>query len=171
MTHRELGLVMRQYKFIALGILFSATLMSAQTKPVLMGSPTGVEGEALIKGMAVDADARPISDAPVRLRNLDTKEIEQKSTTNAVGEFTFTVKPGIPYVVEIAGKNGRILAVGDVIIAQPGEVVSALLSIAAKVSGGAGLFSDSLGSVISAAAGMGVTAVETTVRPFVSPER
>ena len=136
-----------------------------------MAVPTGARGEALISGMAIDADGRPIPAAPVRLRNLDTKEIELSTDTNALGEFTFTVHPGVPYVVEIASRSGRILAVGDVVIAQVGDVALSLVAIAAKVPSAAGLFSDSLGSVISAAAGMGVTALETTVRPFVSPER
>lgn len=156
---------MRQCKFIALGVLLSAALVSAQT------APAAVRGQALISGIAVDADAIPIPNAPVQLRNLDTRVLEQKKQANAVGEFAFAVQPGIPYVVEIADASGRILAVGDVVVAQAGEVVGALIAIAAKVPNSAGLFTDSIASVISAAAGMGVTAVETTVLPFVSPER
>ena len=160
---------MRQFKMIALGILFSTVLTSAQT--VRVSVPTGARGQALLSGTAVDADGRPIPYAPVRLRNLDTKEIELRADTNVLGEFTFTVLPGVPYVVEIADKSDRILAVGDVVVAQLGDVAHSLVAIAAKVPSAAGLFSDSLGSVISSAAGMGVTALENTVRPFVSPER
>jgi hypothetical protein len=180
---------MRQCKFIALGILLSATFASAQTgtstavapgtqtavtpgaPTAVTGTPTAVRGEALISGVAVDADLVAIAHAPVRLRNLDTRAVEQTKSANSVGEFTFAVRPAVPYVVEIVDSKGRILAVTDVVVAQPGEVAAAIITIAAKIPGAAGLFSDSLGSVISAAAGMGVTAVETTVRPFVSPER
>ena len=165
---------MRHGRLIALCVLLSAALASAQGRPATLArasSPAVGRGEALIRGTAIDADLIPIPSAPVRLRNLESRLVEQRQTATTAGEFTFAVRPGIPYVVEIADPSGRIVAVGDVVIPQAGEVVGALIAIAAKAPSAAGLFTDSLGSVISAAAGMGVTAVETTVLPFVSPEK
>ena len=165
---------MRYSPLIALCVLLPAALVSAQGRqaaPAHTNSPAIGRGEALISGTAIDADLIPIPSAPVRLRNLESRLVEQRQTASTAGQFTFAVRPGIPYVVEIADASGRIVAVGDVLIPQAGEVVGALVAIAAKVPTAAGLFTDSLGSVISAAAGMGVTAVETTVLPFVSPEK
>jgi hypothetical protein len=165
---------MRNAYVIVVALLLSTAMAAAQGRSTAPSRNVAVAGaplEALINGTAIDADLIPIPNAPVRLRNLESRDIEQRKMADATGDFSFTVRAGIPYIVEIADSTGRILAVGDVVIAQPGDVVGALVAIAAKVPSTAGLFTDSIGSVISSAAGMGVTAVENTVLPFVSPER
>ena len=66
--------------------------------------------------------------ATVRLRNLQTNKVEQTTTANERGEFSFAALPDVPYVVEIADYTGRIVAVGDVITAQAGEVAGAVVA-------------------------------------------
>lgn len=131
----------------------------------------GAGAQSLINGTAVDANASPLSTARVRLRNLQTNQIEQVATSNQIGEFSFVATPEVPYVVEIADYAGRIVAVGDVITAQAGEVAGAVVSIPARLPALAGVFGDTAGSVVSAASSTGITAVETTVLPLLSPER
>ena len=131
----------------------------------------GAGSQALINGMAIDGNASPLPNATVRLRNLQSNRIEQVSTTNQIGEFSFVAIPEVPYVVEIADYAGRIVAVGDVLTAQAGEVAGTVVSIPTRLPAPAGVFSDTAGAVVSAATGIGLTAVEAIVLPALSPER
>ena len=77
----------------------------------------------------------------------------------------------MPYVVEIAGEAGRIFAASDVITTQLGEVAGAMITIPAPLPAIAELFRDTAGSVLSAATGTGMTALDATVAPVASPEK
>lgn len=173
---------MRQSLTFALaGVFLSAALVSAQlvrpvARPIAPLGPSatttsGGAGQALISGTAVDAGETPLPNATVRLRNLQTNQVEKETTASPVGEFSFAARPEVPYVVEIADAAGRVVAVGDVIIAQAGDVAGAIVAIPTKLPALAGMFTDTAGSVVSAATGTGVTAVGSGVLPFLSPEK
>jgi hypothetical protein len=123
----------------------------------------------MIHGTAVDTNASPVPNAAVRLRNLQTNQVEQLSTANQVGEFTFVAQPEIPYVVEIADQAGQVIAVGDVIVAQTGEVAGALVALPTRLPALAGVFGDTSGSVVAAATGTGITKLESTILPVEPP--
>lgn len=125
---------------------------------------------SLINGVALDSSRSPLPNVRVRLRNLDVNEIEQVATANGVGEFSFAARPNVPYVVEIADQAGRILAVGDVVVANAGEVAGAVVSLPSRLPALAGVFGDTASSVMSAATGTGLTVVDPTL-PKVSPTR
>ena len=170
---------MRLLKLVALGALLSSATLSAQivrpigpaAPPTTVGPAVPTPGVALISGTAVDAEAVPMPGAPLRLRNLRTNLIEKQANANPTGQFSFVVRPELPYVVEVADAVGRIVAVSDVVVAQAGEVAAAVVEVPVRATAVAGVFADTAGSVISAAAGLGVTVVEAAVLPFVSPER
>lgn len=126
--------------------------------------------KSLINGVAVDSTQTPIPNATVRLRNLEANEIEQKATANQLGEFSFVAQPNVPYVVEIVDRAGRIVAVGDVIVANAGEVAGAVVALPSRLPALAGVFADTASSVISAATGTGLTVVDPAL-PKVSPTR
>ena len=127
---------------------------------------------SIVHGTAVDNRSRPLPGAKVQLRNLQINEIEQVESANQLGEFTFVVQPEVPYVVEIADRAGRIIAVGNVITAQVGEVAGAVVAIPTGLPALAGVFGETAGSVISAASSAGITAIEATMsETSVSPER
>ena len=126
--------------------------------------------QSLINGVAVDGDQMPLKYASVRLRNLGVNAIEQVATANELGEFSFPVRPGIPYVVEIADQAGRVVAVGDVVLANVGEVAGAVVALPSRPPALAAMFGDTASSVISAATGIGVTVVDPAL-PKVSPTR
>jgi hypothetical protein len=86
-----------------------------------------------------------------------------------LGEFTFAARPEVPYVVEIADAAGRVVAVGDVIIAATGDVAAAVVSIPSRLPAVAGVFSDTAGSVVSAVVSTGVTVIPPP--PPLSPEQ
>jgi hypothetical protein len=125
---------------------------------------------AVLRGKAVDVDTTPVPNARVRLRNLGTREVEHVGTANTVGEFSFDMRPETPYVVEVANEAGRVIAVGDVIVAHSGDVASAVVALPTRVSALTGAFAETKGSVVSAASASGIT-TEATVLPFVSPEK
>lgn len=164
-------------KIALAGAFLSAVIVSAQIeRPVgPLGTPTtsGPEraGQALISGRAVDAGEVPLPNVTVRLRNLQTNQVEHTTTVSSIGEFTFVARPEIPYVVEIADAAGRVVAVSDVIVAQPGDVAGAVVAAPTKLPAGTGMFTDTAGSILSAASGLGVTAFETAILPFLSPEK
>ena len=126
--------------------------------------------QSLINGVAVDGKQMPLKYASVRLRNLGENTIEQVATANDLGEFSFSVRPGIPYVVEIADQAGRVVAVGDVVLANVGEVAGAVVALPSRLPALATVFGDTASSVISAATGIGLTVVDPAL-PKVSPTR
>jgi hypothetical protein len=177
-------------KLIALCIVLSGTIASGQTVrpssstgPVV--HPTGPVGppqtltsgmttdgtQSLIHGMAVDTNYSPLPNALVRLRNLQSSLVEQVSNANEMGEFTFPAKPEIPYVVEIASPAGEVLAVGDVVVAQPGAVAAAIVAIPTRLVPLAGVLGNAVNTVVSAATSAGITAVQATATPQLSPEQ
>ena len=123
---------------------------------------------SLINGVAIDSDQTPMPNATIRLRNLEANEIEQIVTSNGLGEFSFVARPDVPYVVEIADRAGRIVAVGDVIMANAGEVAGAVVTLPSRLPALAGVFGDTASSVMSAATGTGLTVVDPTL-PKLSP--
>ena len=122
-------------KFTVAAVLLSTAVVSAQTTlPIgrigpstTATTPTQATGKAVISGTAVDASDTPIPNATVRLRNLVTTQIDQTAVTGSRGQFTFSVRPDVPYVVEIVDAPGRILAVGDVVIPASGDAVATVV--------------------------------------------
>ena len=175
--------MLRRLTVTLMAVALSGTAASAQlVRPVRPNGPpqnvtTGVAtvssvmGQSVIHGTAVDTNASPLPNVSVRLRNLVTSEIEKTSTTNQHGEFTFFVQPDIPYVVEVADRAGRIIAVGNVVTAQAGGVAAAVVLVPLRLPALAGVFGNTAGAVVSSATGTGFTAIAADLRPPVSPDR
>jgi hypothetical protein len=166
------------------GVVLSTSIVTAQpavrsgsaaVKPARQAANAAVQRAAkdvrsLITGVAIDSDQTPLSNATVRLRNIDANEIEQILKANDMGEFTFAARPDVAYVVELADQAGRVLAVGDVIMANAGEVAGAIVALPSRLPALAGVFADTANSVVSAATGTGLTVVDPAL-PKVSPAR
>ena len=164
------------------GVVLSTSIVSAQqaVRPVtaVKARPTVTaaahkparEVKSIINGVAIDSNQTRLPNATVRLRNLEINDIEQVVTANELGEFSFVAQPNVPYVVEVADVSGRVVAVGDVIIANAGEVAGAVVSLPGRLPALAGVFGDTASSVISAATGTGLTVVDPE-QPKVSPTR
>jgi hypothetical protein len=166
------------------GMMLATSIVSAQqasapgtaaVKASRQGAKSAAQRAArdirsLINGTAVDSNQAPLPNAIIRLRNLNVNEIEQVVTANQAGEFSFVARPSVPYVLEIADQAGRVLAVGDVIVANVGEVAGVVISLPSKLPALAGVFADTAGSVMSAATGTGLTVVDPAL-PKVSPNQ
>ena len=148
----------------------TAAVKATRQSPHAAAQRAARDIRSLINGTAVDSHQAPFPNAIVRLRNLTANEIEQVVTANEAGEFTFVARPDVPYVVEIADHAGRIVAVGDVIVANAGEVAGAVVALPSKLPAVAGIFGDTASSVMSAVTGTGLTVVDPTL-PKVSPNQ
>ena len=125
----------------------------------------------MIAGTVSDPQSKPLAEARVRLRNLQTGQIDQTAVTTATGEFRLVTVPEIPYVVELADLEGRIVSISDVIVTHVGEIASTTLSAGARLPALAHLFGNSTGSIIAALAGLGVTAPGGDPLTPLSPEK
>lgn len=164
------------------GVVLATAIVSAQAvrpgtaavkasrQTVTTAARAGRDMRSLINGVAVDGRQSPLPNAMIRLRNLEVNEIEQVVNANQIGEFSFVARPDVPYVIEIADQAGRIIAVGDVIMANVGEVAGAVVSLPSRLPALAGVFSDTATSVMSAAASTGLTVVDPAL-PKVSPTK
>ena len=128
------------------------------------------ETQSLINGVAVTSDQKPLPNANIRLRNLAVNAIEQTVTADEHGQFTFLTRPQIPYVVEIADQAGRTIAVGDVILANAGEVAGAKLVIPTRLPPTARLFDETARAVVVAATETGLAVIDPTL-PKLSPSK
>ena len=128
----------------------------------------GREARSLINGVAMDSDRHPLKQVRLRLRNLEINEVEQTALSSERGEFSFAVRPYVPYVVELTDQTGRVVAVGDIVTTNIGEVAASIVSLPSRLPALAGMFGDTASSVISAATGTGLTVVDPDL-PKVSP--
>ena len=82
-------------------------------KFVQVWRPATVTGQTQIIGMVIDIFQVPVANAKVRLRNLNTGQIEQEAQTNDKGEYVFAiVEPGT-YVVEMVLIDGTVIALSN----------------------------------------------------------
>lgn len=163
------------------GVVLSTSIVSAQQTVRPVNTPPTARpavkagalrpdsgARSLINGVAVDSDRLPLKNVRVRLRNLDVNQIEQTTMSNERGEFSFAVRADVTYVVELTDQSGRVVAVGDVVRTNAGEVAGAVVALPFRLPALAGMFGDTASSVISAATGTGLTVMDPTF-PKVSP--
>ena len=157
---------------LSLAFVLSSALVAAgpaEMPRAVTATLSGNPGKSVIHGTALDMNAAPLPGAQVRLRNLQTRAIEQLATTSIAGEFVFVVLPDIPYVVELSDGPGRVLAVGDVVFTRAREAAGSVVVLPPLVQGYATMFRSTAGAVASAAAGMGMTVLQSA--PPLSPEK
>jgi hypothetical protein len=157
------------------GVVLSTSLVSAQQaiRPGITIKSTQRATrniQSLINGVVIDSDQMPLKYANVRLRDISANVIEQVTTANQLGEFSFVARPGVPYLVEITDRAGRVIAVGDVILTNIGEVAGAVVALPSRAPALAGMFRETATSVISAATIIGLNVVDPAL-PKVSPTR
>jgi hypothetical protein len=122
-----------------------------------------------ISGIAWDANNNPIAGARVRLRNVATTRIVAATLANEAGRFTFDNIEAGSYVVELMDEKGKVLGVGPLFNALPGDTIATFVRLASHAPGIGGLFGNTAAAIVSSAAGLGITAVTATGRD-VSPE-
>jgi hypothetical protein len=161
------------------GIVLSTAVLSSQQAPRPNTRPNAAREssrvaprgiESLINGTAIDQDRKPLPNASIRLRNLQRNEIVQTVTATNSGEFSFAAMPGVPYVVEVADASGRVVAVGDVVVAKEGEVAGSQVALPFRPPVLATVFTDTASSARSAATRAGLLVVDPML-PKLSPTK
>jgi len=140
----------------------------AQTR-ALPGTPQSVF--AVVQGSAISAANTMIAGGVVRLRDIKFGRITDVQTTDTAGHFAFTsVDPG-SYVVELLGKDERVLAASDIVTVEAGRNVSTIVRVPSNVAPG-GFFHSGVPvavAVAAAAAAAGVLAITPGSAPDMSP--
>lgn len=105
----------------ALSVTGGTSLLAQQG---FIPAPTGVRraepwrpalghGDTRIVGSVIDLMQQPVAYARVQLRNLAIGVVEQETTANANGEYSFTVDNPSSYVVEMVMVDGHIVALSN----------------------------------------------------------
>lgn len=165
----------RTLAFAAIGMVLTAVPLHTQGSAAvpLIGAARHVKAassaRSMIAGTVLDPHSKPMIEARVRLRNLQTGRIDQTAVTNRAGEFRLVAEPDIPYVVELADTDGRIVSISDVIVVRTGEVAATALTAGARLPGLARLFGNTTGSVLAAMSGFTLPVADDG--PPLSPEK
>jgi hypothetical protein len=137
------------------------------------GAVEGARRSGSVFGYLWDARGEPIADATVRLRNVVSGTVEASALTAANGAFRFESVETGTYLVEYVDEHGRLVAVGHVFSAAPGDTVATFIRLTTRPGGLGALFgrTTSIAAIaISSAAGLGLTALVPPGRD-VTPER
>jgi hypothetical protein len=177
MTHRSLTILIALIAVIVVGMLEPLGAGQGQRIPPV-GSPTvrrssanaAGDSTSVIAGQVLNPDRSPLAFARVRLRNLDSSAVIEKTAADHLGEFSFLVVSRGNYVAELFDDTDRVVAAGEALTVEPGQTVGTLILLPARLPSFAGLFGNSAGAIMSAAAGAGITAVTATGQPL-SPEQ
>lgn len=152
--------------------LSPADMIGAQRRGAYLaraGRSLAVVSSTTVLGWAREADNAPVRHARLRLRNVVSGYVEATAVADEAGEFAFEGLEGGTYVVELVDASGEVLEVGQVFSIAPGETAATFLKLAEERSWMTGFFDNTAASVLSAAAGAGVTGVVRTGDP-ISPE-
>jgi hypothetical protein len=135
------------------------------------GAPRTQQG--IIRGTALDKRGRPLPRADLRLRNVESRKVEQKTIANDVGQFDFPVMTNVRYVVEAVDNSGKVIATSNVMVVHAGEVVETVvlttLPVAPGFAGALSALGETAASFVSAIAATGAPLEPT--EPPASPER
>ena len=143
-----------------------ATVQRGTTPTVLPGTPASAF--TTIQGNALSSTNGQLANTIVRLRDARLGRIVDTQVTDRAGLFAFNaVDPGI-YVVELVGNAQTVLAASQVLSANAGDVVSAIVRLPFRIPPSEGLLGHgaSQAATISAlAAASGVLAESAVTTP------
>jgi hypothetical protein len=116
-----------------------------------------------IRGSALNVDATPLPDSPIRLRDARSGRFVATSSTDKTGSFTFSsVDPG-SYVIEVLGGDGNVVAASQILNLNAGDAASAIVKLPFQTRRYSGVLGHTVMSAIlvtSAAAASGILATE-----------
>ena len=143
---------------------------SRSSRPVRASLPQVLPGTtasafATIQGNALNSENAALPDSMVQLRDARYGRIMGTQITDKAGLFAFgAIDPGT-YVVELMGKDQRVLAASELLNLEAGEAVLAVVKLPFRVPPFGGVFGHTVQqavAVMSAAAASGVLATHVT---------
>jgi SdrD B-like domain len=75
--------------------------------------PANLGGQTLIIGTVIDIGMVPVANTRVQLRSLVNGTVQQATTTNENGEYTFEVEDPGTFVVEMSLTDGQVIALSN----------------------------------------------------------
>lgn len=140
-----------------------ASPVRASLPRVLPG--TGESAFATIHGNALNANAVALPNSLVRLRDARYGRVIATQVTDRGGLFSFGGNDPGTYVVELIGKDQRVLAASELLNIEAGQVISAIVKLPFRLDPFGGIFGHTMGqalAVMSAAAASGVLVTSVT---------
>jgi hypothetical protein len=142
-------------------------LLSLPGSSLFAASAAGLSAQSAgaVAGTASNTSGRTMANTAVRVRNLANGQIASTTTTDAVGQFSFSALPAGEYTVEVVNAAGEIIGTSSMIslaagASVAGVTVTSSVAAASLVAGGAGSFLASTAGIVTlAAAGAAVAAV------------
>jgi len=115
---------MRKCLFVAVSLLLVGGAVSSSAQQGFIPPRPGVrmaqpwrpvdgQGATKVIGSVIDIRQVPVAYARVQLRNLVSGGIEQETSSDANGEYTFTVADPSTYVVEMIVVDGYVVALSN----------------------------------------------------------
>lgn len=138
------------------------------------GAQTAATGQ--ISGIASDAAGQKMANTTVLAREMQTAQLVGTTTSDALGQFTFTgLNPGT-FVLEVVNAAGKVIATSGAITLTPAAMAATGLTVTgaatAAAVGGGSFFASTAGILMLAASGVGVMGVVVaTNRTDASPSR
>lgn len=105
-----------------IGLLFAGITVAAQRSYVPPPGglkfaepwrPDGAKGDTRVIGTVIDIRQVPVTYAKVRLRDLNTGNIEEETDTNANGEYAFDLERPGSYIVEMVLVDGYVISLSN----------------------------------------------------------
>jgi hypothetical protein len=160
------------HRLLTLGICALALLavsVRAQQPPAGILPGTSPKAFATILGIAVDASNNRLPDRELRLRDARRGHVVARTVTDREGSFAYRlIDPG-SYVVELLGRDQRVLAASRLLSLNGGQEASVVVKLPSQsASGVLGYSLPHAAAMISAAAATGVLTAAATTE--VSPE-
>lgn len=108
----------------------------------LRGASAADRGTAAVRviGIAWHADDTPVAYPVLRIRSLEDGQVEATTTGTVLGEFRFDTLDGGSYLIELLDTDGRVLAVGQMLVVLPGETVGTFIRLSDSAVSNAPLF-------------------------------
>jgi hypothetical protein len=150
----------RPVAVVLAGLLAAGVVVRASTRTAADDVPL-----ASVAGSAWQADGTPLPGARLRLRNVTAGQIVAAAIADGEGRFAFKRVSAGQYLVELVDENGRVLALGDVFAAEPGETVATFVRLRDRGRWYDGFFRNAAAAVALSAASQGITAIAPVVRP------
>jgi opacity protein-like surface antigen len=131
-----------------------------------------VQATGKISGAARDEQGRPLPNAKLQLRNVDTGQVVARTRAGSDAAYEFTgVQPG-NYVVEIVDDSDRVLGLSAATpLAAAGAVTGLIVALAASTAAGGAFFASTAGILLLVGIGAGVTAGVIAATNAASPSR
>jgi hypothetical protein len=120
---------------------------------------------SMIAATVWQADNTPLPHAKLRLRSVVDGAIAGTGEADVRGEVRFEAVDEGAYVIELFGGGGRVLAVGQLLRASPGDAITTSIRPGAKAPWFSGSFTNAAAVALAVASRIGVTAVGSNGPP------